>query len=297
MKPVSSSLAFAVAAIGIANYTVMDAVMKSMSIAHGAYSAVLWRSVAGVLLMGPIFLARRRPWPGREAMILHVARGTVAGASVFLFFWGLVRVPMAQGVALTFLAPLIALFLAAATLGERVRRSAVGGSIIASLGVLAIAAGQWRAHASADVVLGSLAIVLASVLYAGSLILLRRQAQVADPLEVTLFTSIVLGGLLLIGAPWFSAIPAVAVWPTIFGAAVLGSASAILLAWAYARAEAQVLAPVEYTAFVWSAMLGYLVFGEHVTAWTVAGALLIITGCLFAIRGKGAPAPQTEAAA
>jgi S-adenosylmethionine uptake transporter len=289
--------AFAVAAFGIACYSVMDAVMKGMSIAHGAYSAVLWRSIAGVILMTPIFLVRRTPWPGPEALKLHFARGAVAGASVLLFFWGLVRVTMAQGVALTFLAPLIALFLAAAVLGERIRRAAIGGSIIASLGVLAIAAGQVQAQASAQEVLGSLAVFAASILYAGSLILLRRQAQVADPLEVALFTSIVLGGLLLIGAPWCSSMPAMRFWPGIFGAAALGSFSAVLLAWAYRNAEAQVLAPVEYTAFVWSVILGYLVFGETVTVWTVGGALLIIAGCLFAIRGKIAPGPQTEAAA
>ena len=204
---------------------------------------------------------------------------------------------MAQGVALTFLAPLIALFLAAMTLGETIRRAAIGGSLVASLGVLAIAMGQVQARASADVVLGSIAIFIASILYAGSLILLRRQAQIAGPLEVALFTSIVLAGLLLIGAPWFGAVPPVALLPEIFGAAVLGSIAAIFLAWAYARAEAQVLAPVEYTAFVWSMILGYMVFGEHVTGWTVAGALLIIAGCLVAVRGPAAAAPQTEAAA
>ena len=294
---ITPALAFAVAAFGIASYSVMDAVMKGMSIAHGAYSAVLWRSIGGVVLMAPIFLARRTPWPGREALILHLSRGTVAGASVLLFFWGLVRVTMAQGVALTFLAPLIALFLAAAVLGERVRRAAIGGSIVASLGVLAIAGGQAQAGASTQELLGSAAVFAASILYAGSLILLRRQAQVADPLEVALFTSIVLGGELLIASPWFSSMPGLALWPGILGAAALGSFSAILLAFAYRHAEAQVLAPVEYTAFVWAAALGYVVFGEHVSVWTVAGALLIIAGCLVAIRGKAAPGPQTEAAA
>lgn len=297
MKRVSPGLAFAVASFGIASYSVMDAVMKGMSILHGAYSAVLWRSLAAVVLLGPIFLLRRTPWPSREALKLHFWRGAVAGASVLLFFWGLVRVTLAQGVALTFLAPLIALYLAAAMLGERIRRAAIAGSVVASLGVLAIALGQVQAQASTNEVLGSVAVFLASILYAVSLILLRRQAQVADPLEVALFTSTVLGGLMLFGAPWFSSMPGPALWPGILGAAALGSFSAILLAWAYRHAEAQVLAPVEYTAFLWSMILGYLVFGEHVSWWTIAGALLIIIGCLVAIRGKAAPAPQTEAAA
>ena len=292
---VTATRAFAVAALGIAVYSAMDAIMKGLSIVSGAYAAVLWRSLAGVALLAPVYLARRKPRPTAAAIRLHLARGAVGGASVLLFFWGLVRVPMAQGVALTFLAPLIALFLAAMTLGERIRRVAIGGSLVASLGVLAIAAGQVQARASEEMVLGSLAILAASVLYAGSLILLRRQAQAADPLEVALFTSIVLSGLLLIASPWFGGWPATDQMPAIVAAALLGSISAVALAWAYRHAEAQVLAPVEYTAFVWSALLGWLVFAERVSPYTVAGAMLIIAGCLVAIRGP-APGPQTEGA-
>jgi S-adenosylmethionine uptake transporter len=296
-RTVSPATAFAVAAVGIASYSCMDALMKGLSIDSGAYSAVLWRSVAGVLLLGPVFLVRRRHWPSRAALRLHIWRGLAAGASVVLFFWGLVRVPMAQGVALTFLAPLIALYLAAVLLGERIRRGTIWGSAVASLGVVAIAVGEIEAQASTAHVLGSLAILVASLLYAFSLILLRRQAQVADALEVALFTSIVLGGALLIGAPWFSGFPRLAELPSITAAAVLGSISAVMLAWAYARAEAQVLAPVEYTAFVWSGILGYLVFDERVSLYTAAGAALIIVGCIVAVRGSASPAPHTEAAA
>ena len=297
MKSPSPVLAFAVAAIGIASYSAMDAIMKGLSIDHGAYSAVLWRSIAGVALMLPVYVWRGGQMPGRRALGLHVARGTVAGASVLLFFWGLVRVTMAEGVALTFLAPLIALFLAGAFLRERIRRAAIGGSLVASIGVLAIAWGEVRAAAPAGVVAGSIAIVVASILYAGSLILLRLQAQAASPIEVALFTSIVLGGLLLVGAPWFSAMPPVSLWPTLFGAAALGSVSAVLIAWAYRHAEAQVLAPVEFTAFLWSSLAGWWVFDEGVTLWTCAGAALIIVGCLLALRGPAASGPQTEAAA
>ena len=287
--------AFAVAAAGIAVYSAMDALMKGLSIASGAYAAVLWRSLAGVALLLPIFLARRMRWPTAKALRLHVARGATGGASVLLFFWGLARVPMAQGVALTFLAPLIALFLAGLTLGERIRRAAIGGSLVASLGVLIIAAGQVQAHASDAVVMGSVAILAASVIYAVSLILLRQQAQAADPLEVALFTSVVLSGLLLFAAPWFGVLPTSDQLPVVFGAATLGSVSAVALAWAYGRAEAQVLAPTEYTAFVWSALFCWLAFAERVSPYTVAGALFIIAGCLVAIR-KPVPGPQTEAA-
>lgn len=290
----SPVIAFAVAAAGIAIYSVMDTLMKRLSIDSGAYSAVLWRSWVGVAIMTTIFLARRGRWPGRHALTLHIARGATGGISVVLFFWGLARVPMAQSVALTFLSPLMALFLAALTLGERIRRAAILGSLIAGGGVLVIAAGEVQAQASTQVVLGSLAIILASVLYAVSLVLLRRQAQAAGPVEVALFTMLVIAVLMTPAAPFVATWPAATQWPSIAIAAALGSISALLLAWAYARAEAQVLAPVEYTAFVWAACLGYAVFGEHVSLFTLVGAALIIAGCVVAVRRPG-PGPQSEA--
>lgn len=297
MARVPAALACAAACAAVGSYAAMDVFMKRLSIDVGAYSAVLWRSGAGVVMSGAIFLGRGGRWPGREALRLHALRGLTAGTSVLFFFWGLARIPMAKGVALTFLAPLIAIFLAAAMLGERIRRAAVWGSLIAGAGVLVIAAGEAAAQASTDSVLGALAVFVASIFYALSLVYLRQQAQAADPIEVTLFTGLVMGGMLLPGAPFLSGWPDGGHAPFVVAAAVLGTVSSIGFAWAYAQAEAQVLAPVEYTAFVWAALFGWLAFGELVTAYTMGGTVLIVLGCLYAVRRVAGPAPQSEAGA
>jgi S-adenosylmethionine uptake transporter len=69
-------------------------------------------------------------------------------------------------------------------------------------------------------------------------------------------------------------------------AAVLIAISLMLLSWAYARAEAQALVPLEYTGFIWAALFGWLWFGEVVTLATLAGAALIVVGCLIATRAR-----------
>ena len=63
---------------------------------------------------------------------------------------------------------------------------------------------------------------------------------------------------------------------------VLAVAAGMLFSWAYARAEAQVLVPVEYSAFVWAALFGWLVFAEELAWVTVAGTVLIVAGCWIA---------------
>ena len=59
-----------------------------------------------------------------------------------------------------------------------------------------------------------------------------------------------------------------------------------MLSWAYGRAEAQLLVPVEYTAFIWAAIIGWIVFEEKLTAETLIGAAMIVVGCLIAARQR-----------
>ena len=296
MSRATPAVAFAVATAGIAVFASMDAVMKAQSLLIGAYSAMLWRTVFGVAISGSAFVLTRPRMPSVLEIRLHVARGTAAAISVVLFFWGLTRVPMAQGVALTFIAPLIALFLAGAVLREKVGKTAVVASLIAFAGVLVILLGQARAEMGPDAFRGSIAILVAAVLYAINLILLRRQALAAKPIEIAFFTNLVFLGVYAVAAPWLAVWPAGDQWWWLAFAAVLATISILALAWAYAWAEASYLAPVEYTAFIWAAILGWLVFGETVQTLTIAGAALIVIGCAVAARRSPPPAPSVEAA-
>ncbi len=213
---------------------------------------------------------------------------------MLLFFWGLVRTPLAQGIALSFIGPLIALGLAALFLRSGSARGHWSGSCIAFAGVLVILAGRAGEHAGARAMAGAIAILLAAIFYAANLVIARRQSLAAGPIEVAFFFNLVAMVFYGSAAPWFAVAPGVAHWPAIIASAISSTISIMLLAWAYRRAEAQYLVSVEYTAFIWAALLGWLVFGERVTAPTLAGAALIVVGCLWAARGKTAgPLPET----
>ena len=296
MKAATNTTAFAVAMLGIAVFSAMDAMMKGLSIEIGAYNAMLWRSLFGAAIAGAGFAAMRTPWPARAVLRLHVARGVTAGISVLLFFWGLARVPMAQGVALSFVAPLVALFLAAVLLKEKIGKSAILASALAFAGVLVILAAQAQSEMGPQAFRGAIAILVAAVLYAFSLIIARRQSQAAGPVEVAFFLNLVASGLFVLAAPWWAVVPSADQLPHLLTCAIFAVISMMLLAWAYARAEAQVLIPVEYSAFVWAALLGWWVFGETVSLLTIAGALMIVAGCLLAMRRAPPPVFPSEVA-
>jgi S-adenosylmethionine uptake transporter len=291
----TATLAFAVAGLGIALYSVMDALMKGLSISIGAYNAALWRSLAGVIVTGVVFALRRPHMPAPEIMRLHALRGLTAVVLVFSFFWGLARVPLAEGIALSFIAPLITLFLAAVLLGETVTRWAILSSVFGLAGVVVIMLGRLGSPHSPEAIKGMGAILFSAVTYAYNLILQRQQAQRAQPEESAFFNTAFMAGALLLFAPFFAKPPPMGQVPAIIGAAVFASAAFVTLSWAYARAEAKVLVVLEYTAFLWAALLGFLIFGEPVTLTTLGGAALIVLGCVIsAWRETGSKPVSSE---
>jgi S-adenosylmethionine uptake transporter len=292
----SPAIPFLVAALGIASFSGLDAVMKHLATELGAYNAMLWRMWVGVAIGGLVFLIARAPRPSREAMRFHIIRGVMSSGMGLLFFWGLARVPLAQGVALSFVAPLIALYLAALLLKERIERRAILASMLGFAGVLVILAGQMREEMGPDALWGALAILASAILYAWNIILMRQQALVAKPVEVTFFTGLIVGLCYLAAAPFLAELPAAEHLPGIFAAALFGFGALMLLSWAYARAEAQHLAPVEYTAFIWAVLFGLIFFLEPVRPPTLIGAAMIVLACYIAARRRPAPVADIEAA-
>ncbi|WNO54624.1 DMT family transporter [Stakelama saccharophila] len=293
-RAASPAIAFAVGVLGIATFSMMDAAMKGLGLTIGTYNALFWRGIVIVALGAAVHFARRPTAPSREAMVLHLRRGMVALVMSFLFFWGLARVPMAQAISLSYIAPLLAIFLAALLLGEKVGRASIAGSLAALTGIGIILFGQSRADLGDAAFLGSVAILGSAICYSYNLILARQQALRAGPTEIAFWQSLfVLTGLAL-AAPWAAVLPPADAWPKIVIAAVLGMISLMLLAWAYARGEASYLAPTEYSSFVWAALFGHVFFGERVTGYTLAGATMIVAGCLYAARRRPRPFVDAE---
>jgi S-adenosylmethionine uptake transporter len=291
-------LAFAAALAAVGVLSMMDAVMKALVIALGIYALSVWRATVNLVIGSALYLPRQLPWPAAATMRIHVARAVVVTVMAVLFFWGIARVPLAQAIALTFIAPLIALLLAVLFLGERIGPRSIAGSIAAFVGVLVIVFGQAAGELGREALIGSAAILGSALCYAVNIVMMRRQAIAAKPLEINFFqaATVMLLWLVVIAILGVPAMPGDQ-WGWIIVASLMSTAGGLLFAWAYARAEASYLAVTEYSAFLWAAALGWLVFEETVTGYTLAGAVLIVGGCLIASRRKPAVPPEIEATA
>lgn len=288
---------------GMLFFGTMDAAMKAVTIDIGVIATMFWRCLIGsVLALGLYLASGKRALPQGGVLRLHLLRGTVVAGMAVLFFWGLARTPMAEAVAITFISPIIALFLAAVVLKEQIGKGAIVASVLGLAGVAIIAAGRLGllggSGAGEDQSVaqwpGIAAITGSAVLYAWNLILQRQQAQVTSPQEIVLAQNLIICAWMALAMPFAGAVPGDSVltapvgWALLALSAALSIVSLLLLSWAYARAEAQALVPLEYSMFIWGALFGWLVFGEMLGWTTLAGAALIVTGCWqVARRQKG----------
>ncbi|MBL4858781.1 MAG: EamA family transporter, partial [Erythrobacter sp.] len=197
------------------------------------------------------------------------------------------EVPLAEAIAISFVAPLIALYLSAILLGEQIERRAVVAALLGLAGVIVIVGDRLGRQTMTDDAAKGLALIgISAILYAWNLVLQRQQALVAGPAEVSTFQNGIVTLVLLAGAPFLLEWPETRAWLEIGAGALLAVGAALFFAWAYARAQAQQLVTIEYTGFLWASLFGWLYFGEGVSGTTIIGALLIVAGCWIATRRR-----------
>ncbi|GGD58615.1 EamA family transporter [Erythrobacter arachoides] len=290
-------LPFLAALAGVGFLSLMDVLMKSSALVAGVYTASLLRSLLAAAMVAPIWLASGFRWPRGTLLRLHVERGVLSAFMALSWFFALTRLPVAEAIAISFVAPLIALYLARVLLGETITRQAILASLLGFAGTLVIVGGRiGSADFTADTALGLASLFFSALLYAYNFILMRKQAQLAGPLEIATFHGGVAGLVQALAIPWLFVMPAGGMLGSTVGgiavSAMLTAAGAMALAWAYRRAEAQVLVPVEYSGFLWTSAFAWMLLRETVTVTTIAGVVLIVAGCWIAVpRRRRALAP------
>ena len=290
--------------------SLQDSLIKWLGARYALHQIVLTRALiaAAVLLLvvaatARLALLRTRRWP------IHLARGLLLVASNTFFFLGLIAMPIAEAVAMFFVAPLFITVLSAVVLGEPVgprRLFAVLAGFVGVVIVVRPGSGLFGYTA--------LLPVCAAATYATMQILTRRlgatDSAVAMAFSVqTVFIVISLGVGLAAGHGGFAGtgdpsldfllrawrVPDAADVPLLAVVGLLVAGASVLLFQAYRTTEAATIAPFEYVALPFAALWGFLIWGEVPDSVAILGMGFIIASGVFIVvrteRLRTGPAP------
>jgi S-adenosylmethionine uptake transporter len=294
--PASRILSFPpliLALVAIFMGSALDGFIKHLGAGYAAAVVACWRYCFGTVFSGTVLIAMKRKLPDGRTLRGHAIRAVASTISAVLFFHSLVILPIAEATVLMFCAPLVVAPLARLLLNEKLKHMAVLAIVVGFIGVVVTVQGEPLSSDNSRRLEGVLSGVGGAVLYALSIVLLRQLAQKNDAI-VTAFLGNAFPALyLLVPALIIGPLPALSDIPAFAATGLFGFLLWFLLTIAYSRAPAQRLTPTEYTALIWSALIGYLFFDESPRWQVYAGAVIICAAVALAAwndrRAKLAP--------
>ena len=272
---------------GVAVFSVHDMVGKVVVAHYPVLQMLALRSGCALLILLVITATRGGlpPLP-RAAIPAHLVRLVAMLGAIFLFFTALEELPLADATAIAFGAPFVMLALSGPLLGERVPRAAWVAVGVGFVGVIIIV------KPGGDVRPAALLAVGASVLYALGMLTTRRLGRTESVLSLLFWMIAGQFALGLIALPFVWEPVELRHWPLLAGLAVLNLFGQLGLVRAFANAPPSVVAPFEYTALIWAAALGFIVFGDVPSGRLWVGAAIIIGAGLYVMfRGQTVPDP------
>lgn len=281
------AISFAAAAIAI--LCAMDGVIKHLVATNDVLVVTLGRYLFGAAFASLIWLRSGRPALTRDMWIAHSKRGVVIAFAASSFFWCLSVLPLAELIVITFIAPLLVPFMACFVLGEQIKPRSMIAGLAGFAGVIVAAAGGDNFAPDNQRLLGIAGALFSAVTYALSVTLLRGRASRDGPIAIGVLASVIPGAIIALPAITTGGMPPVSDLPDFLALGALAATGMYLLARAYGHAEAQVLAPLEYTALIWAALVGFFFFGEAPRPQVWIGAVIIVAACLWGAQKEKTP--------
>ncbi len=220
-------------------------------------------------------LRPRHPW----YTAVRTVSAVITGLSAFYAFSVL---PLAQTYAILFATPLLITLLAIPLLGERVglRR---GLAVIAGLaGVLIV-----LRPGGADLTLGHLAALTAAIFASLASVIVRKIGHEERSVVLLLYPMIANFVVLGLALPFVYRPMPMADLGLVALIASFGFVATLLTIMAYRRAEAVIVAPMQYSQIIWAAIFGAVFFDETPDRYTVVGAAIIIASGIYIVLREG----------
>ena len=221
---------------------------------------------------------------------LQILRGALAAGSATLFIVAVRYVPLADAVAVSFVAPFVVTVFGALLLREPVGIRRWAAVIVGFIGTLiVIRPGGGVVHPAAFLV------VIAASLFAFRQILSRHLAASDRTATTVAYTALVSVVILTVPLPFVWQTPQTVTEVVLLaGLACCAALGEFLVIKALEIGQAVVVAPVQYTLLLWGTLYGYLIFSQLPDGWTWVGALIIVATGLYTLHRERVVARQAK---
>ena len=269
--------------------------LASSSVPVGQITAA--RFIVQCALMAPFIAAMRLTLHvAREQWLPLISRAILLLFATFCFVTAIRVMPLADALAIVFVAPFIVLLVGKFYLGEDVGPRRVGACFVGFIGVLFVIQPSFAAFGAVALIpLGTAVAFAFYILVTRGLS--RSMHPVALQFHTGLIASLVCTPVLILaqgsGSDLFDPVwPRGIAWLWLFGAGFFATVSHMMMTYALSLAPSATLAPLQYFELPVATLFGYLVFHDFPNVLSLIGIVIIIGAGLYMIHRERVTAGQ-----
>ncbi|WP_417334270.1 DMT family transporter [Halarcobacter sp.] len=263
-----------------------DAIGKWLSSTYSPMQITFFRFLLQAILIYFVARVLRKKIGAFKTIYLYLA--FFISSCMFLLFWGLMYLPLANNIALFFIEPLVLTVLSIVFLKEKVTRALVIVLFVGLIGTMVIIRPNWSAYGTAAILP-----ILAAIFYALYLMTIRVSKDIKDVLTmqfwIGIIASVFTSVLFLLAQPFdlevlsFNKIDH-SLWWLVFLLAVVTIVSQLLISNALYYANASLLASFQYLEIISATLLGWIIFNDIPDRLTMLGAIIVIFSGVYLIK-------------
>jgi drug/metabolite transporter (DMT)-like permease len=255
----------------------MDGTAKYLTSDYPVLQIVWARYAFHLLSLLPFIIWKLRPGELLPApLTLQIIRALVLNADTFLFVAAMALIPLADGKAIFFAAPLVMTALAPLMLKETIGPRRIIAVVVGFIGALVIMRPDMQ-----GIELGHALALGSAILYAIYMLLTRKVSGAGSILTTLAFPALVGTITLSFIMPFQWQAPDLNGWLLMLLLGALGAFSHYALIQAFYHSDAGTLAPFAYTEIISAVLFGLIVFDQLPDVWTWIGMAIVIASGLY----------------
>ena len=261
------------------NFALLNTLVKYLSVSYSLSQIIFFRSFFAIIFILPWLLSSGLSSIKTNSIRLQIIRSVIAVAAMYLWFYSISKIPLAEATAINFTAPIFGAICAIIFLKEKIKRRRFLAIIVSIFGaMIIIRPGIFEFNIYLIVA------IIASLLMGLAAVFIKKLSMIDHPNSVVFYMPLFLSS--------FTLIPCILSWksPNFIDLLLLISTglSATLahqgITRAFAKSEATYVLIFDYLRLPFTALFAFYIFNEIPTIWIFIGSFIIFISSIYIVN-------------
>ncbi|WP_162286100.1 DMT family transporter [Pantoea stewartii] len=267
-------------------FSLMNATIKSLSIEVSFFEIIFFRCFINMLTVSVMMFYKGITFKPNEPL-LHLKRASLGNSAMYCGFYSLMHLPVAMATTLSYTNPIFQGIIMVSTQKGRSSSRILASILLGFLGVVILLNPNYPVSSHIFIVAGILSGLLTALAYYN----IGKLTLSGEPILRVVFWFSLPGAVIGLGVCLMSEIslPTLKQFIALIAVGGFGTLGQLAMTRAYSLGEATTVSVISYSTIIFTAFIGYYLFGEKISIIAAGGMLCIVASGILASIKKRSP--------